>query len=157
MELGGGEREDVADGVVEGVNGAVDQTGFAHGLHLVEAVVGGDGELSYQLPLCLTQLGRGEWLGGKAAQLGLDQLERALPRVAVDAGIYAEETGIGEEGVLRLDGVAEAVTLTHGHIESRVHGRTAEDVVEQGEGGAALVVEAGGGTSKDEVGLMGVA
>ena len=102
---------------------------LADTLHLVETVVVVDSHLSDELLLCSTQLAGGELYFGNAAKLVLDKCNDAVLSIKVDTGVDIEQACVGEGDVLRLNGVAESVTLTYGHIEARVHSRTAKDVV----------------------------
>lgn len=118
LEVGGGEGEDVAVHLVEGIDVLEVETGFADALHLVEAGVVGDGHLAYELCLGGMEVLRCERLLTEAAQFGQDELGAALGGSAVNTGIDVEKAGIGEGDVLRLDGVAEAFAFAHGDVEA---------------------------------------
>ena len=156
LDVVGGDCEDVAAHVVEGVDPLEVEECLADALHLVEGKVVVDGHLPDELPLGRTQLLRGEWDIAQAAQFGKDEFGAAVGGAGVHARIDVEEARVGEGDILRLNGVAEALFFAHSDVETGVQGRTPDNVVEERKGGLLRVEKGRGGAADEEVHLMGV-
>jgi len=76
--------------------------------------------------------------------------------VVVATEIDAPETGVGIADHGALNGVDKGVALAERQVEACVHARTAQDVVEQVEGHAALVVDGVGAAAGDDMRLVGL-
>ena len=156
-DFGSGDGFNIALHLFEGIDMVEGEVAFADGLHLVQGQLVVDGHLSHILLFCGMKPAGGQLVVGQLSQFASHQFVELLAGIGINAGIDVEKTGIGKWGVLRLDGVAETVLFANGDIEPRIHGGSADDVVEQGEGDLAFVEHRRGLTAHHDMHLVGVA
>ena len=128
-----GKALDVVAHLFDGVHFVIYQMGFADGLHFVEGKIVLDGYLGDELLLGGVELQGGERFFLESFELFHHQLDIFLFGFGLDTGVDVKQTCVGEWGVLRLDGVAKAILLSDGDIQSRVHRRSAQHVIDKGE------------------------
>ena len=114
-------------------------------------------DLTDKLLLCGCQLARCQGLVNHPLEFAAHHPQAAIHIVRIATEIDGPETHIYISGVIALHGIDQAGALAHQHIQTRVHTRATQDIVEEEKGKAAGMATAVGGTAKEDVGLVGAA
>ena len=118
-------------------------------------VVTGDGYLSLQLLLGSRQCGLCQRTGHQLVELTAYQAPTAADIVRVATEVDAPDARLPVDDHAALDGIDQSVALAQRQVQARVHGRAAQQVVQQIESHAALVVGTVCTRTYHDMGLMG--
>lgn len=161
----GGKLQDVfgRDGTYTFDDGSTRALGVVVGVLLAEregvalGIVVGNSELADNLLFCSSKARSREGRSGQALQFLSHKTEAAVDVVDIAAEVDAPPSGIGVGGKVAVDAVDKTGMLAERHIETGVHTRAAEDIVEQHDSIAlwASFVSAKGGSAHNDVSLVG--
>ena len=132
------------------------QEGFAHAQGVVFVVVGSDANLTDELLFGGGQLRGSHAVVAQAAQFLVHQAGAEVGIGGIAAEVDAEGARVGVGSQVGLYVVDQSATLAQGHIEAAVHAGASQQVVEQVEGGAAVVVGVVAAAAYHDVCLVGV-
>ena len=154
LQLRGREGVDALKELVDVALLTVVQEVLGHVEGILLAIVAGDGYLPLQLALGGGQLAVAQRVLHQAVELAADQSEAALHVVVVAAEVYRPAARVAVAGHGALYGIYQSVAFAQRQVQTGIHGRTAQQVVEQVEGHAAGVAVAEGLRAQHDVGLV---
>ena len=145
---------DAAEGVLRVIHLAIVKEGLRHAEGGILRIVTCHPYLANDLLLGCCQLGRTERLVAKAFQFLLHQADAAVHIVVLCTEVDAEDACVGVRSQVGLHVIDQSAPFAQGDIQSAVHTRSSQNVVQEVESCALLVVRIVSPTAHHYMSLM---
>ena len=132
------------------------QEGFGRAEGVVLVIVEGNAYLPGQLLLGGDELGGGEGIVAEAFQFPLHQVDAEGGILGSAAKVDAEGAGVGIRGEVGLYVVHQSASFAQGHVEAAVHAGASQQIVQQVEGRALVILCIIAPAAYHDVRLVGV-